>query len=205
VKKNHALLLVLMLVFALSRWPGLMPGNFSAAYAIFFCAGLYFSDWRTLLAVVGTMLGVDLFISKFGYHNYEFSWRDFLVTMAPNYVAYVLLIFLGRGLGKKRSWLTLVGGGIVGAFLFYIVTNIGAWITLPYAKTLQGLIQALTVGLPGFPHTWEFFLNTLLSGGLFTGLFVGAAKMASTAESAEEKREPVPAPEQEPGEEPSGA
>ena len=34
----------MLLVFALSRWPGLMPMNFSAAYALAFCAGLYFSE-----------------------------------------------------------------------------------------------------------------------------------------------------------------
>jgi len=32
--------------------------------------------------------------------------------------------------------------------------------------------SSLTTGLPGLPPTWEFFRNTLLSGGLFTALFV---------------------------------
>ena len=34
--------LALMGVFALSRLPGCLPANFSAAYALMFCAGVYF-------------------------------------------------------------------------------------------------------------------------------------------------------------------
>src|SRR5271157_36319 len=41
VKKRLVWPVLLIVVFALSRWPGLMPPNFSAAYAILFCAGLY--------------------------------------------------------------------------------------------------------------------------------------------------------------------
>lgn len=201
MKKNYALPLVLMVVFALSRWPGVMPANFSPAYAIVFCAGLYFPGWMAWVIPLGTMLVSDLLISKFGYHV-EFSFSEFFTNMAPNYLSYGLLILLGRGLGRgNRSWLTLVCGGIVGAFFFYIVTNIASWLTDPgYQKTLQGLIQALTTGLPGFPHTWEFFRNTLMSGGLFSGLFVGAVKLLEPSESAEEKREPTPEVEPEPEE-----
>jgi hypothetical protein len=52
-------------------------------------------------------------------------------------------------------------------------------------------VQALTVGTPGWPHTWEFFRNTLLSGGLFTGLFAGAMKLTG-AEEPEPESEPEP-------------
>jgi hypothetical protein len=85
----------------------------------------------------------------------------------------------------------LLGGGLIGALLFYIVTNTAAWINLSYTKTLAGWIQAITIGLPGYPPTWQFFRNTLLSGGLFTGLFVGAMKLTEAPEApeaAEEKK-----------------
>jgi hypothetical protein len=64
---------------------------------------------------------------------------------------------------------------------------------------LLGWIQALTTGLPGYPPTWTFFRNTLLSGGLFTGLFVGAMKLTAAREPQEET-EPEPAEEAEPEE-----
>ena len=47
-----------------------------------------------------------------------------------------------------------------------------------------------TKGTAGYAQTWEFFRNTLLSGGLFTGLFVGAMKLTAAAESAREKEAP---------------
>jgi hypothetical protein len=93
---------------------------------------------------------------------------------------------------------------LIGALLFYIVTNTAAWVSLPYAKTLAGWIQAITTGLPGYPPTWEFFRNTLMSGGIFTGLFAGAMKLtepSTSSESArekEEEEEATPDPEEEP-------
>src|SRR5438046_10045050 len=41
-KSNLWPALLLMIAFALSRWPGLLPDNFSAAYALAFCAGVCF-------------------------------------------------------------------------------------------------------------------------------------------------------------------
>jgi hypothetical protein len=76
---------------------------------------------------------------------------------------------------------------VLGALLFYLITNTVAWLQNPeYSKTLLGWIQALTTGLPGYPPTWTFFRNTLLSGGLFTGLFVGAMKLTEAREPQEE-------------------
>ena len=55
-------------------------------------------------------------------------------------------------------------------------------------------MQALTVGLPGFPPTWMFLLKTLASGGLFAGLFTAAMKFATReAEVPEAKSEEEPA------------
>ncbi len=59
------------------------------------------------------------------------------------------------------------------------------------------MLKALTTGTAGWPQTWEFFRNTLLSGGLFTGLFVGAMKLTQASESAKEKKT-----EEKPSEEP---
>ena len=176
-----------------------MPGNFSAAYALVFCAGLYFPGRLAWILPLATLFVSDILISLFGYPGYPFVFSEFVGMILPNYIGYVALIALGRGLkGGKHSWLTLVCGGLVGAFLFYIVTNTAAWLSLPYPKNLLGWIQALTTGLSGYPHTWEFFRNTLLSGGLFTGFFVGALKLLEPAEEPEEKpaEEAEPEPEE---------
>ena len=125
-----------------------------------------------------------------------------------NYSAYAVLIFLGRKFNPRASFMALLGGGILGALLFYLITNTASWFFNPfgnpeYVRSLAGLIEALTKGTAGWPQTWEFFRNTLMSGGLFTGLFVGAMKYTEAAESAKEKEPETPseAPEGEPAEE----
>jgi hypothetical protein len=201
VKKNIVAPLLLIVVFALSRWPGLMPPNFSAAYAIVFCAGLYLPGRLGWIIPLAVLAGSDLVISLFFYRQLAFSWGEFLAAQCPNYLAYAALIWLGRRLGARRPWWTLLAGGLAGAVLFYLVTNTSSWLTLNYPKTLAGWIQALTTGFPEHPPTWEFFRNTLFSGGLFTGLFVAAMKLTAESEG-EEKAESA---EDEPGAKPAEA
>jgi hypothetical protein len=195
--------LALMLVFALSRIPGMLPQNFSAAYALVFCAGVYFSGqlawWLPLTTLLVTDFGLDLYYRYYlGYHVFE---APQLIYQLFNYIAYVALILLGKRFKPSASFLSLLGGGILGAILFYLVTNTASWLFNPfhnpeYSKSLIGWLTALTKGTSGWPETWEFFRNTLLSGGLFTGLFVGAMKMTEASESAREKEtEPKPAEE----------
>jgi hypothetical protein len=107
-----------------------------------------------------------------------------------NYAMYAVLIALGRCFKPQTSWFVLLGGGVLGAMLFYLLTNTAAWFLNPfgnpeYTKDLAGWIIALTKGTAGYPQTWEFFRNTLLSGGLFTGLFAGAMKLSAALEPKE--------------------
>jgi hypothetical protein len=103
---------------------------------------------------------------------------------------FALLIWLGTVISRQASWAKLTGGGILGACIFYLATNFASWLYDPaYPKTLAGLVQALTIGTPGWPHTWEFFRNTLLSGGLFTGVFCGAMKLSESAEESKQEKE----------------
>jgi hypothetical protein len=119
-----------------------------------------------------------------------------------NYGAFALIILFGSRFNPHASFLKLLSGGILGAILFYFLTNTAAWMINPYnnpeyTKDLLGWITALTSGTKGYPTTLEFFRNTLLSGGLFTGLFVGALKLTeSPAEKGEEsEKEPAKVPE----------
>ena len=171
-----------MLVFACTRWPGLMPPNFSAAYALAFCAGAFFPERLRWILPLTTLFLCDLGLNAY----YGAPLIDHYVVV--KLLAFGLLVWLGTKFSRRASWLKLTGGGIAGAVIFYLVTNFASWMYDPaYPKTLAGLFQALTIGTPGFPHTWEFFLNTLLSGGLFSGLFAGAMKLSEPAEQTEEE------------------
>jgi hypothetical protein len=204
---------VFVALFAVSRIPGLLPWNFSAAYAFAFCAGIYFprknSWWLPLLVLLATDIVLN---SYYQYKNPDYDVWSFsnLANLSFNYIAYAALIFLGRSFKPQSSFVALLGGGILGAILFYLITNTASWFFNPfhnpaYVKTFSGWLLALTKGVSGYPSTWEFFRNTLLSGGLFTALFVAAAKLTAPAESPAEKKAGVRDEEAEPGETPEEA
>jgi len=182
VKSKILLPAIFVAVFALSRIPGLMPPNFSVAYAFAFCAGAFFGGALAWWLPLVTMLVTDVALNLFYYHTAPVGF--YLVL---NYALYALLIALGKWFGRKAPFFKLLLGGALGAVIFYLVTNTLAWLQdAAYAKTLAGWIQALTTGRPDWhPTTWEMFRNTLLSGGLFTALFAAAGKL--TAESPADK------------------
>ena len=63
-----------------------------------------------------------------------------------------------------------------------VVTNTASWLTTPgYAKTLLGWWQALSVGLPGYPPTWLFFRNAMVSDAGFTLAFLGCLVLVRKA------------------------
>lgn len=206
----RALPFVFVALFALSRWPGLFHGGFSAAYALAFCGGVYLrrrtSWWLPLLVLFGT----DVALNFYYQHKYPDSsvWSgSSLASLAFVYVAYAAIVFLGRRFRPQSSFLSLLAGGLIGAVIFYLITNTASWFfSSDYAKTLAGWITALTLGIKGLPPTLDFFRNSLLSTGLFTGLFVAAEKLTAPAESPLEKEagnqaaEPELGPEEAPEE-----
>ena len=204
-KWNRWLPLLFVALLAVSRIPGLLPSNFSAVYAFVFCAGVYFSKRLAWWLPLGVMLVTDVGLNLYYQHNdpQHNVWDSRnLANLSFNYVAYAALIWLGRRFKPKTSFIRLVGGGVLGAILFYLITNTASWFFNPYgnpeyAKSLAGWIIALTKGTGGYPSTWEFFRSTLLSGGLFTALFAGTAKLTVPAESPAEKTAGVREPETE--------
>ena len=191
--KSHPWLVTgFLLLVALSRWPGLLPPSFSVVYALAFCGGVYFSRalawWLPLGTLVLTDVALNFYYQARGYDVWTWS---VIIYQLVNYAGYGVIIGLGRRLKPQSKFLTLLGGGVLGALLFYLITNTASWLLNPfqnpeYSKTLTGWLIALVKGTSGWPQTWEFFRNTLLSGGLFTGLFVGAMKL-SGAESPADK------------------
>jgi hypothetical protein len=181
---------VFMLVAAVSRWPGLFPGNFSAFYALAFCAGAFFPREIKWWLPMGTIVVSDLALNL--YYYFGMGINAFQPMQLVNYACFAGLIWFGGKFNARSSFTWLLSGGILGAILFYIVTNTASWLfnpfhNLEYTKDLAGFIRALTLGTQGYPTTLEFFRNTFLSGGLFTGIFAGAMKLSEAAESKKEK------------------
>jgi len=165
-------LIVLALAYRLLPTVDMAWANFPPMMAIAFCAAVYFRDRRLRwLPFVGLCL-TDLYINWFYAREYGYQME------IGAYVARAACFFLALGLGawvsKRKSWLWLLNGSLVGALLFYIITNTQSWFgDAFYAKTLAGWWQALTVGHPEYPPTILFFRNTLFGDLMFTGLFSG--------------------------------
>jgi len=200
--KGKLLPAIFVATFALSRIPGLLPANFSVAYAFAFCAGVYFRGalawWLPLGVMCATDIGLNCYYASHGVQVWDLPDLENLFF---NYAAYAALILLGRRYSPQSSFLNLLGGGLFGAILFYLITNTASWLFNPfhnpeYAKTFAGWLIALTKGTGGYPSTWEFFRNTFLSGGIFTALFAAAQQL--TAESPADKTAGARAPEAEP-------
>jgi hypothetical protein len=172
VKAKVILPILFVVVFAVSRIPDPALPGFSAAYALAFCAGAYLRGAMAWWMPLAVMVATDAVLNIFHYHVTPFQPELLL-----NYAIYAGLIAMGKWFGKRAGFLKLVVGGLLGATIFYFLTNTVSWLQDPsYAKTIAGWIQALFTGLPGYPPSWEFFRNTLLSGAVFTALFVGTAK-----------------------------
>ena len=177
--------LLLMLIFAVSRWPGMLPQNFSAAHALLFCAAFWLPGWMGWVMPLATIIVTDILLNVFAYDVTVLDPR--LVT---NWMILALFVVLAKWLARRRSYGRVFLGTLFGALLFYLVSNSVSWMVNPaYAKTIAGWVQALTVGLPGFPPTWMFGLKTLLGTGLFTGLFAGAMKLSEAMDATEPEPE----------------
>ena len=202
---------IFVALVALSRWPGLFPPSFSAVYALMFCAGVFFAGSMAWWLPLGTVALTDLALNVYYWqHGWPVWDLPVLKYQLVNYGGYAVLIWLGRRYKPGSSFGGLLGGGLLGALLFYLITNTASWLFNPfqdpeYTKNLIGWLIALVKGTSGFPPTWEFFRNTLLSGGLFTALFVAAMKLTALAESPVEKEAGVRPDQSENEEEPEEA
>jgi hypothetical protein len=200
-KSKRALPFLFLALFALSRWPGLFPPSFSAAYALVFCAGVYFNRKLAWWLPLGTLLATDIALNFYYMSKGWDVWQwSVLKYQMVNYMAYVVIILLGKRFKPSSSFISLLGGGVLGALLFYLITNTASWLFNPfenpeYKKDFSGWLLAVIKGTGGWPDAWTFFRNTLFSGGLFTALFVGALKLTAPAESPLEKEAGARAPE----------
>ena len=100
----------------------------------------------SLIVILSMFIG-DLFL---GFHS----------TMIFTYVSLVAAVSLGL-LIKNLKITSILFTGISSSVIFYLVTNFGAWLTIPmYEKNFAGLIQSYVLAIP-------FFHNTLLSTLLY--------------------------------------
>ena len=167
--------LLYRLFFILAGAP-LEWANFSPIASIFLCSGLFLGAKRaTLLPVLGLLLS-DVLI------NAHFHAPLLDARMIPGYFCFGIIFFIGAWFRHQhitRPFPVLLAAAS-SAIFFYLITNTISWyfdapvpLSIPlYPKTFPGWLQALTIGHPGFPPTYLFLRNTLISDLLFTSLLL---------------------------------
>ena len=140
--------------------------NFSPVLALFLVSGCLIKSRLGWFAPVLAVLISDFFLNpRYGANFFElFS----LVTLG----VYVVIFLLGKSL-KRPSLPSLLGGSILSALLFHIVTCSFSWVmNNAYTKNLAGFWQAQIWGEPGYAPSYLFYGNSIFSTILFTLLFL---------------------------------
>jgi len=123
------------------------PPNFTSLLALSFYVPAILGI-KFIPALILSFLITDLII---GFHGLTlFTWGSVIII---GFMSKFFLINL-----SKR-----ITGSLLGACLFYLITNFGVWSLGSYSYSLEGLITCYTLALP-------FFGNTLVSTLIFSSL-----------------------------------
>ena len=127
------------------------PPNFTSLIALSFYIPTVLGI-RFLPALLASFVLTDLII---GFHGtILFTWGS------------VILIGLISNKFIKNT-LTRISGALVGATIFFIVTNFGVWSLGSYSYTLEGFLLCYTLALPFFGYT---LVSTLVFSAIIEGI-----------------------------------
>ena len=130
------------------------PPNFTSLLALSFYVPALLGI-RYLPALILSFLITDFFI---GFHAVMlFTWGS------------VILIGICSKFFLSNVY-TRVTGSLLGAFIFYIITNFGVWSMGSYSYSLDGFILCYTLAIP-------FFAYSLISTFVFSGVIEGINKL----------------------------
>ena len=130
------------------------PPNFTSLLALSFYVPALLG-LKYIPALIISFILTDLVI---GFHEVTFfTWGS------------IILIGLGSKLFTKTI-LNRIFGSLLGACLFFIITNFGVWSLGSYGYNFNGLITCYTLALP-------FFAHTLISTFIFSGIIEGLLKL----------------------------
>ena len=124
------------------------PPNFTSLIALSFYVPAIFGR-KYIFVVILCFFITDIFI---GFHSTTFfTWGSVLII----------------GLISKYLYQTTflrISGALLGAFIFFIITNLGVWLLGSYGYTLSGLILCYTLAIPFFGYTFAstFFYSAII-------------------------------------------
>ena len=145
--------------------------NFSPMAAVVLCGAIFFPrKWAVLIPLLALLI-TDLAL------NLHAGLAPFTSNTVALLVSFAIVFWIGISLrksggGKKLGPILL--GSVAGTLIFYTITNSSVWLmssSSVYPRTIEGWIQCMTVGTPGFPPSYLFLRNSLVGDLFFTGFF----------------------------------
>ena len=128
------------------------PPNFTSLIALSFYVPAMLGI-RFIPIVMISFVLTDLII---GLHSVTFfTWGSVLV-----------IGFLSNYLSK--SILTRLSGALMGAGLFFIISNFGVWVNGSYGYSFEGLIKCYTLAIPFFGYT---LISTLVFSTIIEAIY----------------------------------
>ena len=127
------------------------PPNFTSLLALSFYVPALFGI-RYLPALLISFAITDFFI---GFHSSAlFTWGSimFIGLLSQYFIKNISL---------------RISGALIGACLFYVITNFGVWSLGSYGHTFEGLVTCYTLAIP-------FFAYSLISTLIFSGIIEAA-------------------------------
>ena len=128
------------------------PPNFTSLIALSFYVPAFFGI-RYLPIVLVSFILTDLVI---GLHSVTFfTWGS---------VALIGLI----SISFIKNLSTRIIGSLLGACIFFVITNFGVWSLGSYGYSINGLINCYTLAIPFFSYS---LISTLFFSSIFEGIY----------------------------------
>ena len=123
------------------------PPNFTSLIALSFYVPALLGKKYISIPIIAFAL-TDIFI---GFHNIIiFTWGSILL------ISFLSFYF-------KNTIIFRISGAMIGAIIFFILSNLGVWLMGSYGYTFEGLLTCYILAIP-------FFSYTVLSTFIFSGL-----------------------------------
>jgi hypothetical protein len=136
------------------------PWNFTPIGALALFAGATVRGrWQKYALPLAALFAGDLLIGLYG-------------LIAVVYASFLVSVFIGTWLEKRRTVWKIGGATLLGAVQFFLVTNFAVWAFLgSYKPSLSGLAACYAAGIP-------LFWNTLGGDAMYAALFFGGLALA---------------------------
>lgn len=161
-------ILTLMIIAAAFCRLILVAPNFAPIGAMALFGAAYFSKKYIALVIPLVSLWIsDLVLNNTVYPHTHFVWlTDGFYWV---YGSFVLITIIGFITLKNVRPLNLIGANLIGAILFFLITNFGAWFgSIHYPQNFNGLMACYYAGLPFLRYT---LLGDLFYSAILFGIF----------------------------------